>query len=136
MNSQPISYPRPLPRDLPGFDVAAAVARMMDSAELWWRALMIFHAHFGGWEAAWLQSQTTPEAERKCVHALRSAAANIGAVRLDAAAATLENALTWSAFPPQSLAPLRALLLECFREAHGSATAVLMPESSPVETAP
>lgn len=93
MNSQPTSYPRPLPLNLPGFEVEETVARMMDNAELWWRVLAMFGARFDDWDTTWQQSQATQETERQCVHALRSAAVNVGAVRLGEAAGALENAL-------------------------------------------
>lgn len=136
MNPRPISYPRPLPQDLPGFDVEAAVARMMDNPDLWWQALTIFHTHFADWEAAWHQSRSTREAERKCVHGLRSAAANIGAVRLAAAAAQLENVLMSSNSPPSSLYSLRVLLFDCFYETQRSVAKVLMLTPSSAETVP
>lgn len=137
MNSRPASYPRPLPNDLPGFEVEAAVARMMDNAELWWRALAIFHVHFGDWKNAWLLSQAERDAERKCVHALRSGAANIGAVRLAAAAAALEYALISADCPSHVLSSLRATLLECYDQAHSAvASALLNDVPSSAESAP
>lgn len=129
MNPGPASYPRPLPEDLPGFEVEIAVARMMDSPALWWRALAIYHQHFANWAASWHASRSDREAERKCVHALRSAAANIGAAGLAAAAArlehALENALKVPDPAPQALVPLRANLQERFDEVRRSAERAL-----------
>lgn len=136
MNSRPASYPRPLPNDLPGFEVEAAVARMMDNAELWWRALAIFQVHFGDWKNAWLLSQAERDAERKCVHALRSGAVNVGAVQLAAAAAALENALTAQTISHRHLAPLRTTLLDRYDEARRSAASVLTDTQSSTKPAP
>lgn len=66
---------------------------MLDRPELWWQAVELFFAHFDGWSDAWRTSIGDDAAERKQVHALRSAADNIGAVRLAAQAARLEKAL-------------------------------------------
>lgn len=73
MKEQPISYPRLLPRNLPGFDIEAAVARMMGRVDLWWQVLAVFHVRFADWRDAWRQTQAQAdrEGERKCVHALR-----------------------------------------------------------------
>lgn len=81
------------PEALDGFDVPAAVERMLDQPMLWWQAMEMFVQHFAGWDAAWQASRGDDAAERKLAHALRSAAANVGAVRLSAAAAALEKAL-------------------------------------------
>ncbi|MFV5214545.1 hypothetical protein ACLIIZ_12560 [Azonexus caeni] len=82
-----------IPRELEGFDVAAAVERMLDRPELWWQAVGLFVMHFSDWLSRWQGALGEDAAERKQVHALRSAAENIGAVRLAAAAASLEAAL-------------------------------------------
>ncbi len=82
-----------IPRQLDGFDVEGAIERMLDSPELWWQAVALFFAHFERWGDAWRASIGDDGAERKQVHALRSAADNIGAVRLAAQAARLEKAL-------------------------------------------
>lgn len=82
-----------IPRELEGFDVVAAVERMLDRPELWWQAVGLFVAHFSDWKSRWLAAVGEDAAERKQVHALRSAAENIGAVRLAVAAASLEAAL-------------------------------------------
>lgn len=78
---------------LDGFDVKAAVTRMLGEPALWWQALAVYDAHFGGWDAAWQSALVDITAERRKVHALRSAAANIGAVRLALDAEVLENFL-------------------------------------------
>ncbi len=83
----------PVCNALDGFDVAAAVDRMLGQFSLWRQALALFVEHFANWAEAWQGAQCDPVAERKKVHALRSAAANVGAVRLSAAAGALEDAL-------------------------------------------
>ena len=82
-----------VPRTLDGFDVAAAVARMLDQPMLWWQAVGLFVEHFADWEQAWQESVGDRAQEQKRVHALRSAAANIGATALAEAAAALERQL-------------------------------------------
>lgn len=82
-----------VPRSLDGFDVAAAVARMLDQPMLWWQAVGLFVEHFADWEQAWQESVGDHAQEQKRVHALRSAAANIGATALAEAAAALESQL-------------------------------------------
>lgn len=78
---------------LDGFDVKAAVDRMLGQFPLWWQALGLFVEHFSGWTKAWQGAQGDLVAERKQVHALRSAAGNVGAIRLAAAAGAMEDAL-------------------------------------------
>ena len=76
-----------------GFDVKAAVARMLGEPELWWQALALFDTHFGSWDSDWRTAQGDIALERRKVHSLRSAAANIGAVRLALDAEVLETFL-------------------------------------------
>jgi HPt (histidine-containing phosphotransfer) domain-containing protein len=83
----------PIPRTLDGFDVPGAVERMLGRPEIWWQALGLFVDHFSGWESAWQASIGDDAAERGQVHALGSAAANVGADTLLASARTLEKAL-------------------------------------------
>jgi len=83
----------PIPRTLDGFDVTAAVARMLDQPMLWWQAVGLFVEHFAGWEQAWQDSIGDAGREQKRVHALRSAAANVGATALSEVAAALEDQL-------------------------------------------
>lgn len=71
----------PLP-SLEGFDVKSAVDRMLGRPELWWQALALFQTHFGDWADTWPAVGGETGLERRKVHALRSASANIGAVRL------------------------------------------------------
>jgi len=82
-----------IPQELDGFDVAGAVARMLDRPELWWQAVGFFVQHFAGWKTDWLASIGDDSAERRCVHAIRSAAANVGATHLSALAEGLEKIL-------------------------------------------
>lgn len=82
-----------VPDSLDGFDVSAAVGRMLDQPVLWWQAVGLFVAHFADWEAAWRGSVGDDVQERKRVHALRSAAANIGAQQVAASAGALESYL-------------------------------------------
>jgi HPt (histidine-containing phosphotransfer) domain-containing protein len=81
------------PASLPGFEVGHTVERMLGQPELWWQAVGLFVAHFADWETEWQASQCDPASERKCVHALRSAAANIGAHHLSCVAGVLEKLL-------------------------------------------
>ena len=81
----------PVPRSLDGFDVAGAVGRMLDQPTLWWQALGLFVDHFSTWEADWLACVGDDAVERKRVHAVHSAAANVGANRLAASASVLED---------------------------------------------
>jgi len=73
--------------------VTAAVARMLDQPLLWWQALGLFVAHFADWEQTWQAAIGDDGLEQKRVHALRSAAANVGALALSEAAASLEAQL-------------------------------------------
>lgn len=81
------------PRSLDGFDVPGAVERMLGQPALWWQALGLFVDHFAGWERAWQAMLGDDAGERRCVHALGSGAANVGAIDLEAAARALEAAL-------------------------------------------
>lgn len=105
------------PNNLAGFNVAHAVERMLGQPGLWWEALGMFVLHFAEWETEWQASQGNNEAERRCVHALRSSAANIGADHLSCIAATLEKLLAKRcegeniAIPPS----IRWYLKDCFR---------------------
>lgn len=83
----------PVPRSLDGFDVMAAVGRMLDQPALWWQAVGLFVEHFADWEGRWQASIGDDRQERKWVHAIRSAAANVGAMQLADAAGELEDAL-------------------------------------------
>lgn len=82
-----------IPRSLDGFDVMGAVERMLDQPTLWWEALGLFVEHFAAWEPSWQESIGDDVLERKRVHALRSAAANVGAVDLAKKAGALEDFL-------------------------------------------
>ncbi len=136
MKTQPISYPSSLPRDLPGFDIEETVERMMGRTDMWWRVLEIFHSKFGGWHSSWHESQAVRESERKSVHALRSAAANVGAFRLAESAAALENALLEPGGSQSSLTLLRLQLQESFDEAQRSAAQALGRLSLPEHKSP
>lgn len=78
---------------LDGFDVKAAIDRMLGQEDLWWQALSLFDDHFGAWDVDWQAALGDIAMERRKVHALRSAAANIGAVRLALDAEVLESFL-------------------------------------------
>ena len=103
-----------IPRVLDGFDVAAAVARMLDDENLWWQSFGLFIEHYADWLQEWEISRVNLVDERKKVHSLRSAAANIGAVRLAAAAEALEDALAGQSCPPAVTEGLRLALREAF----------------------
>ncbi len=112
-----------VPRALNGFDVNAAIGRMLDQPELWWEAVGLFVAHFADWERTWRESIGDDALERKRVHAVRSAAANVGAVHLADAAGALEEMLLKleDGAPVDSPANLRTVLSHAFREAWSAA---------------
>lgn len=112
------------PSFLTGFDVAPAVERMLGQAELWWRAVGLFVEHFAEWERDWLAARGDDALERKKVHALRSAAANVGANRLSCAAAVLEELIEIRLQgKPLDVPPsVRWYLQDCFREAWRAAS--------------
>lgn len=108
-----------VPDFLDGFDVSAAVGRMLDQPMLWWQALGLFVAHFANWEAVWQSSIGDDAQEQKRVHALRSAAANVGAQQLAVSAGVLEGCLLARLAGSQEAVPeaLRTRLLADFRQA-------------------
>ena len=115
----------PQPKDVAGFEACSAIARMMDSEGLWWRVLAIFHDHYEHWEETWRAAQKQPEVERKCLHALRSSAANVGAEKLATVAAALEDSLLHNTQSAQDLEKLRAQVLACFLETRLASRAAL-----------
>lgn len=121
-----------VPRTLDGFDVTAAVARMLDQPLLWWQSVGLFVAHFADWEAAWQASIGDHAQEQKRVHALRSAAANVGAMVLAEAAAAVEDQLLKCQAGQAASVPdsLRQCLLDSFRRTWSSA-AVALESASP-----
>lgn len=114
-----------VPPTLEGFEVAAAVERMLDQPMLWWQAVGLFVVHFADWERTWLDSVGDPAREQKNVHALRSAAANVGAMALSGVAATLEHQLLKCLAGNDESVPeqLRQHLLDSFRRTLRVATA-------------
>lgn len=108
-----------VPDSLDGFDVSAAVGRMLNQPTLWWQAVALFVTHFADWEAAWRASIGDDPLERKQVHALRSAAANVGAREIAASAGALEDSLLARLAGGTDGIPeaLRARLLADFRHA-------------------
>lgn len=108
-----------IPSSLNGFNVPSAVERMLGQSELWWQALGLFVQHFADWEDAWLGARGDDELERKKVHALRSAAANVGADDLSCAAAVLEELLALRLGGKQVVVPpsVRWYLQDSFRAA-------------------
>ena len=82
-----------IPHSLDGFDVRGAVGRMLDQPNLWWQALGLFVEHFAAWEQAWQATIGDDAQECRTVHAVGSAAANVGADRLASSAATVEQGL-------------------------------------------
>lgn len=119
------------PAFLTGFDVEAAVQRMLGQPELWWQAVELFVAHFEAWEASWLAARGDDAAERRMVHALRSAAANVGAGKTACAAAVLEELLGMRlGGKPVDIPPsVRWYLQDCFREAWQAAADARLRES-------
>lgn len=83
----------PIPHTLDGFDVIGAVERLLDQPALWWQAVGLFVQHFAAWEKDWQSAIGDDALERKRVHAMRSAAGNVGAVRLAGSAEALERHL-------------------------------------------
>lgn len=92
---------------------------MLDQPALWWQAVGLFVAHFADWEAAWQGSVGDDALERKRVHALRSAAANLGAQQVAASAGSLESCLLVRLAGGAEAVPeaLRTRLLADFRHA-------------------
>jgi len=114
-----------IPQELEGFNVNDAVARMLDRPELWWQAVGFFVQHFSGWKEVWLESAGNDPAERRCVHAIRSAAANVGAMHLSVLAERLEKILLQRIAGEDACVPanLRADLAAAFDQAWGDANA-------------
>lgn len=117
----------PVPDFIDGFDVAEAVGRMLDQPLLWWQVVSIFVEHFADWPRAWQASIGDDSAERRLVHAVGSAAANVGASDLFAASRALEACLLQreagqSAPLPE---PLRRQLQSAFERAWGAAERAL-----------
>ena len=115
--SLPPKTPEP-PTAIAGFDVAQAVDRMLGQPTLWFDALHLFVQHFANWESDWENAQGDDSAERRCVHALRSGAANVGANQLSAVAAVLEELLARRCVGQTEVIPesARIYLKDCFRE--------------------
>ena len=107
-----------VPNTLDGFEVTAAIERMLDQPMLWWQAVGLFVEHFADWERTWLDSIGDNTREQKSVHALRSAAANVGAMTLSAVAAELEGQLLkcLAGTEPNVPETLRDRLLVSFRQ--------------------
>lgn len=99
-----------------GFDVPAAIERMLGRPDWWMQTVDRFLEHFSDWEAEWHKAAGRPVSERRCVHALRSAAANIGASELAEHAGRLEAALHVGS-RAEDIERLRGALGLCFRQA-------------------
>lgn len=112
-----------VPRSLDGFDVIASVERMLDQPMLWWEAVGLFVEHFATWEQSWQESIGDDTLERRRVHAVRSAAANVGAKQLAEVAGELEDFLLRRASGDSAdVSPdLRQRLRDSFRHAWASA---------------
>jgi hypothetical protein len=108
----------PIPHALGGFDVTAAVGRMLDQPAIWWQAVGLFVEHFADWERAWQDCIGDDAREQKIVHALRSAAANVGATELAELAEVLETRLLRQGTgQPSTVSPaLRQRLRDSFRQ--------------------
>ncbi len=119
------SAPTLPPTELPGFDVAPAVERMLGQPQLWWEAVGLFVDHFADWERQWQAAQGNNDTERRCVHALYSSAANVGANHLSCVAASLEALLRkrCAGQPTQIPASIRWHLKDCFRATWRAAAA-------------
>lgn len=127
----------PVPTSLHGFDVAPAVDRMLGQPELWWQAVGLFVEHFAEWEPAWLATRGDDAAESRQVHALRSAAANVGASHLSCVATVLEELLSirLAGRPVSVPASLRWYLQDCFREVWQSAAEARLGDCQPAARA-
>lgn len=114
-----------VPMNLDGFDVEQAVDRMLGREDLWWQALLLFVDHFAGWEHEWHAVRGDDAEERRLVHALRSAALNVGANRLATAATVLEDLLLIRLAGGQQYVPssIRWYLQDCWRQTRSVATA-------------
>lgn len=125
--AEPASFtpPLPPPTQLAGFEVDYAVGRMLGNPDMWWQAVGLFIQHFADWDNQWQASRGNPQAESKCVHALRSAAANVGANHLSCVAGVLEELLLKAADgqPGPAIPPsLRFYLQDCFKQVWRTAT--------------
>lgn len=112
-----------IPQQLDEFDVEEAVSRMLDRPELWWQALGLFVVHFSDWVIGWQASIGDDALERRRVHAVRSAASNVGAIRLAEIAGQLETSLQARLTDGDVIvdAALRDALQQAFSAAWGSA---------------
>ena len=96
---------RGLPVRLEGFDLTVALQRLNNDQDLFVRLLYCFMADFTDWEssfAAAMQARDASVAVR-LAHTLKGTAANVGAVRVQAAAAALEAALRQGEMSPDGL---------------------------------
>jgi len=120
-----------IPLSLKGFDVELAIERMLGQPELWWEAVGLFVQHFSAWENEWLAARGDDELERKKVHALRSAAANVGANKLSCAAAVLEELISMRLAGKRVIIPssVRWYVQDCFREVWHSASDARLHQS-------
>lgn len=118
-----------IPRQIKGFDVAAAVERMLGREDLWWEALGLFLQHYATWEKEWLAARGDDALECRLVHAMRSAAANVGASRLSCAAAVLEELLQINLNGRAVTIPssVRWYLQDCWREVWREASRARLP---------
>ncbi len=112
--------------------MAEAVGRMLDQPGLWWQAVGMFVEHFADWPAAWAGSIGDDVAERRLVHAVGSAAANVGANALFAASRALEESLRQdpASHSAPGLAPLRDALRAAFARAWGAAHLAVMKNAA------
>jgi len=127
-----------IPLTLKGFDVELAIERMLGQPALWWEAVGLFVRHFPAWESEWLAARGDDELERKKVHALRSAAANVGANKLSCAAAVLEELISMRLAGKHIIIPssVRWYVQDCFREVWHSASDAQLHQSIKVESLP
>jgi HPt (histidine-containing phosphotransfer) domain-containing protein len=107
-----------VPSSLDGFDVADAIGRMLDQPALWWQNVGLFVEHFADWEQGWQNSIGDDAREQKTVHALRSAAANVGATALSEVAGEIEALLLirLAGHPTPVPSSLRQRLRDVFRQ--------------------
>ena len=105
----------PLPETLEGFDLAGTLLRLGGDRDLLKRLLAQFKLDFGDWEKRFDEALQSGDDRLtiRLVHTLKGAAANLGALRVNLAAAALEAALRQG----EAVEALRETCRQALREA-------------------